>query len=57
MVIQKADKGNSVLIVEKKVCLRHMETIISDHNKFEKVTIKKGILNIPFTMKKISTII
>ena len=57
LVIQKADKGNSVLIVEKDVCLRHMETIISDHNKFEKVTIKKGILNIPFTMKKISTII
>ena len=44
MVIEKADKGNSVVIVEKDVYLRYMETIISDHNKFEKVSIKKGIL-------------
>ena len=26
--------------------------IISDHNKFEKVSIKKGILKFPLTMKK-----
>ena len=45
MVIQKADKGNSVVTVEKDVYLRHMETIFSDHNKFEKVSIKKGILD------------
>ena len=45
LVIQKADKSNSVVIVEKDVYLRRMETIISDHNKFEKVTIKKGISN------------
>ena len=44
LVIQKADKGNSVVIVEKDVYLRHMKTIISDHNKFEKISIKKGIL-------------
>ena len=28
LVIQKADKGNSVVIVEKDVYLRHMETIM-----------------------------
>ena len=39
--MQKADKGNSVAIVEKDVYLRHMEAIISYHNKFEKVSIKK----------------
>ena len=43
LVIQKADKGNSVVIVEKDVYVRHMETILSDLNKFEKVSIKKGI--------------
>ena len=45
LVIQKADKGNLVVIVEKDVYLRHMETIITDHNKLEKFSIKKGISN------------
>ena len=45
LVIQKAHKGNSVAIVEKDVYLRHMETIVSNHDKFEKVSIKEGILN------------
>ena len=43
LVTQKADKDNSVVIVEKDVYARHMETILSDLNKFEKVSIKKGI--------------
>ena len=43
LVIQKADKDNSVVIVEKNVYVRHMETILSDLNKFGKVGIKKGI--------------
>ena len=43
LVIQKADKDNSVVIVEKNVYVRHMETILSDLNKFGKVSIKKGI--------------
>ena len=52
LVIRKADKGNSVLIVEKYVYLRHMETIISNHNKFEKVSIKKGVLNFSINHEK-----
>ena len=52
MVIQKADKGNSVVIVEKDVYLRHMETFVSNHNKFEKVSIKKGILNFSINHEK-----
>ena len=32
LVIQKADKGNSVVIVEKDVYVRHMETILCDFN-------------------------
>ena len=52
LVIQKADKGNSVVIVEKDVYVRHMETILSDFNKFEKVSIKKGILNFSINHEK-----
>ena len=51
-LIQKADKDNSVLVVEKDIYLRHMETIISNHNKFEKVSIKKGILNFSINHEK-----
>ena len=32
-------------MIEKDIDLRHMETILSDLNKFEKVTIEKGTLN------------
>ena len=52
LVIQKADQGNSVVIVEKDVYVRHMETILSDFNKFEKVSIKKGILNFSINHEK-----
>ena len=54
LVIQKADKGNSVVIVEKDVYVRHMETILNkfDFNKFEKVSIKKGILNFSINHEK-----
>ena len=38
LVIQKADKANSVVIVEKDVYVRHMETILSD---FKKLVSKK----------------
>ena len=52
LVIQKADKANSVVIVEKDVYVRHMETILSDFIKFEKVSIKKGILNFSINHEK-----
>ena len=45
LIIQKADKGNSVALVEKDVYIRHIEKILDDATKFEKVKIKKGILN------------
>ena len=47
LVLQKADKGNSV-----DVYLRHMETIISDHNKPEKFSIKKGISNFSINQER-----
>ena len=43
-VIQKADKSNSVVLVEKDVYIRHIEKILDAAMKFEKVKIKKGIL-------------
>ena len=45
LIIQKADKGNSVVLVEKDVYIRHIEKILDDATKFEKAKIKKGILN------------
>ena len=52
LVIQKAKKGNSVVIVEKDNYLLHMETIIRDHNKFEKVSVKKGTLKFSINHEK-----
>ena len=41
-----------VVILEKHVFLRHMERILSDFNKFEKVSIKKSILNFTINHEK-----
>ena len=46
LIIQKADKGNSVVLVEEDVYIRHMK-------KIEKLKIKKGILNFKLTMKDV----
>ena len=45
VIIQKSDKGNSVVLVNKSDYIRHIEGILKDVNKFEKVSLKKGILN------------
>ena len=45
LIIQKADQGNSVALVEEDVYIRHVEKILDDATKFEKIKIKKGILN------------
>ena len=45
LVMPKADKGTLVDIAEKVVYLRLTETILSDLNKFEKVSIRKRILH------------
>ena len=46
LIIQKTDTGNLVVLVEKDVCIRHIEKILHDATKFENVKIKKQILNI-----------
>ena len=45
LIVQKANKDNSIVLVEKYVCIRHIEKIADDATKFVKVKIKNGILN------------
>jgi len=52
LIVQKADKGNSVVLVDKDVYIRHMENILKDNTKFEKVKIKTGILNFQVNHQK-----
>ena len=40
IVIQKSDKGNSVVIVDKETYITRMENLLSDQRKFEIVTSK-----------------
>ena len=45
LIVQKANKDNSVVLVEKDVCIKHIEKIVDDATKFVKVKIKNGNLN------------
>ena len=45
VIIQKSDKDSSVVLVNKSDYIRHIEGILKDVNKFEKVSLKKEILN------------
>ena len=40
IVIQKSDKGNSVVIVDKEIYIKIMENLLSDQRKFERVALK-----------------
>ena len=42
-VIQKSDKRNSVIIVEKETYIKRMENLLSDQRKFERVTLKNDV--------------
>ena len=52
LVVQKADKGNSVVLVDKDVYVNYMENIFKDQSKFEKVKIKTRILNFQVNHEK-----
>ena len=45
LIVQKANKDNSIVLVQKDVCIKHIEKIVDDATKFVKVRIKNGILN------------
>ena len=51
LVIQKSDRGNSVVILDKDVYIKHMESL-NDKAKFEKVDAKKGLLNFTVNQEK-----
>ena len=40
VVIQKSDKGSSVVNVDKETYIKKMENLLSDERKFERVTLK-----------------
>ena len=39
IIIQKADKGNTIVVIDKDAYKKKMKAIISDHSKFEKLDI------------------
>ena len=45
LVIQKSYKGNAVVILDKVVDIKHLESLLSGKAKFEKIDTKKGLLN------------
>ena len=44
LIIQKSDKGNSVVIVQRQDYLEKMNDILSDQKKFSKVSLKDDTL-------------
>ena len=52
LVVQKADKGNSVVLVDRDVYVKHMENILKDKTNFEKVDIKTRTLNFQVNHQK-----
>ena len=51
-MVQRSDKGNLVVTVDKDVYIKHMELLLSDKAKFEKVHTKKGLLNFTVNHEK-----
>ena len=57
IVIQKSDKGNSVVVVDKADYLDKMDNLLNDTRKFEKINLKNdGILNFAINKKNVLTI-
>ena len=51
-LIQKADKDSSVVLVHRDVYVKHMENILNDNTKFERVDIKTRTLNFQVSHEK-----
>ena len=53
IVIQKSDKGNSVVIVDKETYIKRMENLLNDKRKLERVTLKNdAFLNFVVNQEK-----
>ena len=53
LVVQKTDNGNSVVLVDRDVFVKHRENIVRDNTKFEKVDIKTRTLNFQVNPEKV----
>ena len=54
IVIQKSDKGNSVVVVDKAYYLDKIEKLLNDKRKFGKINLKNdGILNFAINQEKL----
>ena len=53
LIIQKSDKGSSVVLVEKDVYIRNIETILDDGTKFEKIKSRKEFWIFQLTIKDV----
>ena len=42
IILQKADKGNSVVLVNKANYTKRMKELLSDVSKFQEITVKPG---------------
>ena len=45
LVVQKADKGKPVVLVDRDVYVKHVENILKDNTKFEKVALETRTFN------------
>ena len=52
LVVQKADKGNSVVLVDRDVYVKHMENVLKDNTKFKKVDVKARTLSFQVNHEK-----
>ena len=52
LVVQKADKGNSVVLTNRDVYVKQMENILKDNTKSENVDIKTRTLNLQVNHEK-----
>ena len=53
IVIQKSDKGNSVVVDDKETYIKRMANLLNDQRKFEKVTLKNdAFLNFVVNQEK-----
>ena len=52
LLVQKADKGNCVVLVDRDIYTKHMENIFKDNTTFEQVDIKTRALNFQFNNEK-----
>ena len=52
-VVQKADKGNSVVLADRDVDVNRMENILKDNTKFQKIDTKTRTLNFQANHDKI----